>query len=82
MEEEQGEDVLAEVVTVAEKAGVSITKNDVSICHRLPSGDIGPKPLIAKFVYRETKHQFMKNKRNLKNVNIFVNDDLTPFILK
>ena len=50
MEEEQGDDVHAKVVTVAEKAGVSITKNDVSICHRLPSGGIGPKPLIAEFV--------------------------------
>ena len=44
----------------------------------LPSGGAGPKPLIAKFVRRETKHQLMKNRRNLKNTNIFVNDDLTP----
>ena len=81
MEDEPGEDVFAKVVSVAEKAGVSITKNDVSICHRLPSGGTGPKPLIAKFVRRETKHQLMKNKRNSKNANIFVNDDLTPFVL-
>ena len=80
--EEPGEDVFAKVVSVAEKAGVSITKNDVSTCHRLPSGGAGPKPLIAKFVRRETKHQLRKNKRNLKNTNIFVNDDLTPFVLK
>lgn len=82
VEEEPGEDVFAKVVSVAEKAGVSITKNDVSTCHRLPSGGTGPKPLIAKFVRRETKHQLMKNKRNLKNTNIFVNDDLTPLRAK
>ena len=82
VEEEPGEDVFAKVVSVAEKAGVPITKNDVSTCHRLPSGGTGPKPLIAKFVRRETKHQLMKNKRNLKNTNIFVNDDLTPLRAK
>ena len=81
MEEEPGEDVFAKVVSVAEKAGVSITKNDVCICHHLPGGDTGPKALIAKFLRRETNHQIRKNKRNLKNTNIFVNDDLTPFVL-
>ena len=53
VEEEQCEDVFAKVVSVAEKAGVSITPNDVSICHRLPSGGTGSKQLIAKFVRRE-----------------------------
>ena len=66
VDEEQGEDIFAKVVSVAEKAGASITKNDVSICNRLPSGGTGPKPLIAMFVRRETKHQLKKNKRNLK----------------
>ena len=47
VEEETGEDVFAKVVSVAEKAGVSITKKDVSICYRLPSGKTGPKSLIA-----------------------------------
>ena len=82
VQEEPGEDVYAKVVSVAEKAGVQITANDVSTCHRLPGGVSGPKPLIAKFVRRDTKHQLMKNKRNLKNTNIFVNDDLTPIRAK
>ena len=81
VEEEPGEDVFAKVVSVAQKTGVSKTKNDVGVCHRLPSGGIGHKPLIAKFVRRETNHHLMKNKRNLKNTNIFVNDNLTPFML-
>ena len=52
VEEEPGEDVFAKVVSVAEKAGMSITKIDVSICHRSPSGGTGPKPLIAKLERR------------------------------
>ena len=61
LEEEPGEGVFAKVVSVAEKAGVSITKNNVSICHRLPSGGTGPKPLIAKFVRQKKpkKHQHL-----------------------
>ena len=70
VEEEPGGDVFAKEVSVTEKAGVSITKNDVSICHSLPSGGTGPKPLIAKFVKRETKYQLMKNKRNLEKKHL------------
>ena len=82
VQEEPGEDVHAKVVSVAEKAGVQITAIDVSTCHRLPGGGSGPKPLIANFVRRDTKHRLMKHKRNLKNTNIFVNDDLTPIRAK
>ena len=82
VQEEPGEDVYAKVVSVVEKAGVQITANDVSTCHRLPGGRSGPKPLKTKFVRCDTKHQLMKNKRNLKNTNIFVNDDLTPIRAK
>ena len=82
VQEEPGEDVYAKVVSVAEEAGVQITTNDVSTCHRLPGKGSGPKPLIAKFVRRDTKYQLMKNKRNLKNTNVFVNDDLAPIRAK
>ena len=51
-----GKDVFAKVVSVPEKAGVSMTKNDVSICNCLPSVGTGPKPLIDKIVRRKTKH--------------------------
>ena len=52
VEEEPGEEIFSKVVNVAEKAGMSITKNDVNICHRLPSGGSGHKPLIANVVRR------------------------------
>ena len=82
VQEEPGEDVYAKVVSVAEMADNQITANEVSTCHSLPGGGSGPKLLIAKFVRRDAKHQLMKNKRNLKNTNFFVNDDLTPIRAK
>ena len=78
VEEESDEDIFAKVVSVAQKAGVTITANDVSTCQRLPGGGKRPKPLIAKFVRRDTRHQFMNHKRNLKETSTHVNDDLTP----
>ena len=72
VQEKPGEDVYPKVVSVAEKAGVQTTANDLSTCHRSPGVGSGRKPLIAKFVRRDTKHQLMKNKCNLKNTNIFV----------
>ena len=65
VEEEPDEDVSVKVVSEAEKAGVTITANDVITCHRLPGGGKGPKPLIAKLVGRATNHQLMKHKRKL-----------------
>ena len=78
VEEELDEYVFANLINVAEKAVVTISANDVSTCHRLPDGSKGPKPLIDKFARRDTKHQLMKHKRNLKETSIYVNDDLTP----
>ena len=81
LDEEPGEDVFAKAVSVAGKADIKITSNDDSTCHRLPSGDKSRKPIIAKFVRRDTKNQLMKKKSNLKNTRtIFIKDDLTPFV--
>ena len=82
VEEQSDEDVFAKVVGVAEKAGVTITASVVSTCHRLQGGGEGPKPLFAKFVRRDSKHQLMKHKKNLKETTIFVSDNLTPLRAK
>ena len=71
------EDVFAKVVSLAEKVGFVIISNGVSAYHRLPNGSKSPKLVITKFVRRDTKHQLMKTRRNLKNTNIFVIDNLT-----
>ena len=79
VEEEPNESVFAKVVSVAEKAGATIFANYVSTCNRLPGRDKSAKPLIAKFVTRDTEDQLMKL---LKETSIYVNDDLTPLHAK
>ena len=82
VEEEADKDAFAKVFIMAGKTGVTITANDSSTCHRLPGGVKCPKLLIPKFVLRNTKHQLMKLKRNLKETSIYVNGDLTPLRTK
>ena len=63
------------IVDVAADIGMNLKEEDISIAHRLPSNS--EKPIIAKFVRRITKLDFMKKKRNLaqsdtyKNVKVF-----------
>ena len=82
VEEEPDDDVIAKVVNVAKNAGITITTNDFSTCHRLLSKGKGPKPLTAKFVWRDSKHHLMKHKRNLKETTIDLYDGLNHLIAK
>ena len=52
------------VVDVTAEIGMNLKEEDISIAHRLPSNS-ERKPIIAKFVRRVTKLDFMKKKRNL-----------------
>ena len=74
------EDPYEEVIKVACYCGVNVKRDDISVCHRLPSRNGGKRPLIARFVRREKKIELMRNKKNLKShsVNIYLNDDVTP----
>ena len=57
-----------------------ITRADLSIAHRNPSRRSGPKPIIVRFVRRETRDRVMKSKGGLKDHpkgKIFIQDDLT-----
>ena len=59
---------------------VLITRADISIAHRNPSRRSGPRPIVARFVRRETKDWVMKNRGGLKDHpkgKIFLHDDLT-----
>ena len=73
------EDPYQEVVKVAQYCGVKLQKEDISICHRLPSRN-GKRTLIARFVRREKKIEMMRNKKKLKEhgKQIYLNDDITP----
>ena len=67
---------------VAGDMGVDITESDVSVSHRIDmKTGTKPRPIIAKFVRRDTKTAIMRSKRNLKGLDgyksVFVNDDLT-----
>ena len=58
------EDTADEVVKLARKAGMTVTKNDISVAHRLPGNRSSGKPrwIIAKFVRRMIKTDFMRKK--------------------
>ena len=66
---EAGADVFVKMVSVAVKTSVVITSIAVCKCHHLPSGFIGLKPIIAKFISRDTKQQLVKKKYKLKTIN-------------
>ena len=68
------------MVSLANKFRIDLKESDISVCHRLPTHKDGPRPIIAKFVRRETKLSIMARKKMLRDQqnNIFLNDDLTP----
>ena len=58
---------------------------DISGSHRLPGRPGSARPIIVKFVRRDTKTSMMKHKRRLRDLDrrgVFLNDDLTPFRAK
>ena len=62
---------------------VDISRNDISVSHRLPkSRTMSERPIIVKFVRRNTKTALMANKKTLRSIDryrhTYVNDDLTP----
>ena len=70
VKEEADEDVYQKVVDVDMKKGHQISKTDINICHRVPSRNLKKdegRPLIVKFVRRQTKSGPMANKKSLKD---------------
>ena len=71
------------VIGIAHDMGVDISRNDISVSHRLPkSRTMSERPIIVKFVRRNTKTALMTNKKTLRTIDryrhTYVNDDLTP----
>ena len=71
------------VIGIAHDMGVDISRNDISVSHRLPkSRTMSERPIIVKFVRRNTKTALMTNKKTLRSIDryrhTYVNDDLTP----
>lgn len=80
------------VEAVGEHIGVSVSKNDISIAHPLPTrNERGPPKVIVKFTSRKLRNRFYSNRKNLmktkvsdiqrlhspSNSNIFVSESLT-----
>ena len=75
---EKVEETIEKTVQILNKIGVSVSKADVSIAHRLGSFDISKRrPIIAKFVKRTHKMQALQNRRKLKGSGIGISEDLT-----
>lgn len=79
--EETDENAIEQVQKVAEAAGITIGSDDISACHRLGPKRDGARPIICKFVSRQTKARLMKDRKNLKGKEgferVYVNEDLT-----
>ena len=66
------------VTLVNEHLGIAIEPNDIDIAHRL--GKFKPncnRPVIVRFVRRQTKIDIMRKAKLFKGSSIFVNEDLT-----
>lgn len=82
-----GEDTSVLTCRIAERLGVHVAPNDISVSHRSGRRNgTTPRPILCKFVRRETKYQILANKRLAGNittddagnpVKIFIDEDLT-----
>ena len=66
---------------LAADIGVTLKLEHISVSHRLPRRPGSTRPIIVKFVWRNTKTAMMKNKTKLHDANrkgVYINDDLTP----
>ena len=79
---DENENTNSVIVKVAKDMGVDISEHDLSVNHRLGrKAGTKPRPIIAKFVRRDTKTAIMRRKKNMRGqsgyISVFVNDDLT-----
>ena len=63
------------------KVKVDVVPSDISAIHYLPSKNNSnkkePKSILVHFVNRKTKEKLLKNGKNLKNTEIYLNEHLT-----
>ena len=81
------EDTYTKVIDIVkDKLGVQLARQDIDVCHRLPSPrggdpnrqpDPSKKPIIVKFVRREVKHQVLHASRNRRPRDIYFNESLS-----
>ena len=69
------------VIAIASDMGVRINEHDICVSHRLQkSRSMQERPIIVRFVRRDTKIEIMRKKKTLRTIdshrNTFINDDL------
>ena len=67
-------------IDILNATGAVISKNDISVCHRLGRTVNGSRPIIVRFVSRRKRTEVLQRKKALKTShrNVYINDDLTP----
>ena len=69
------------VINLAEKIGVKIERQNISVAHRLKPTKKGAHPIIVKFSTRRAKDAVYNAKKNLKDVEgmseTYISEDLT-----
>lgn len=92
VQEKQNEDLEEVISKIAEEVGVPITKDDIEVCHRLPTrNNKGPRPIIAEFARRKTRDSLLTNRYRKVITNrmvvgnsgttdrVYVNESLSVF---
>ena len=78
---ESCEETMQNVVELTKLTGAEVTKNDISIAHRLPGPKGRPRPVIVRFSRRMARLDILRKKKNLrdndKTKSISVFEDLT-----
>lgn len=79
--EDDNEDVLSRSLNIINntmKVDPPIHEDDIDRVHRIGRRDSNkPRPIIIKFSTYRMRHRVMQKRRNLKNSNYFINEDLT-----
>lgn len=67
-----------QVVSFLQGRGVHLDPEDLEACHALPSRHREAKPtIILRFANRKRKNELMKQGRNLRGTDVYLNDHLT-----
>lgn len=73
---EDGEDTMEKVIKTAREIGVTLTREDISVSHRVGRlNQETPRPIIARLSRREKKVELMKNKKLSRG--LYMDEDLT-----
>ena len=67
IEKKNVDDVYDRVVKMANEIVVITSKQHISVCHLLPARNPRSRPILAKFVRRETNFRVLTQTKNLKN---------------